>query len=321
MKIKILIIGLMLLCLKSFGQVKELEKFRKEIITFVDYDNGKTGSLPKSGATSEQLTKNYEEAFLDFIKNKDSKNLDNLKKNSINNKSDYIIGGINYSFYSFKRDPFNKSLENNADYRITFYGLYDYQLSNFVSFFIQPFLIDSSEYIIYYRKLNGKGTYYIKDEKSNKIVFQSEGLTSDAPIKKFKKIDKNHILIVEDLGYNGERALVINTALKEWKAISGFYGKSFFDDDADYSKTTEAQQRVYLKMAATKTINTLYGKSFLNRYEIDFDEKTKTISYKKYKPKEGESTAVMAKWENNQFKIDDYYFGQHLQDKDLPMPR
>ena len=210
---KTLIIGLMLLCLKSFGQVKELEKFRKEIITFVDYDNGKTGSLPKSAATTKQLAKNYEEAFLDFIKNKDSKNLDNLKKNSINNKSNYIIGGINYSFDSFRRDPFNKSLENNADYGITFYGLYDYQLSNFVSFFIQPFLIGTSEYIIYYCKLNGKGTYYIKDEKSNKIVFQSEGLTSDAPIKKFMKIDKSHILIVEDLGYNGERALVINTAL------------------------------------------------------------------------------------------------------------
>lgn len=320
MKIKILIIGLILLCLKSFGQVKELEKLRKEITTFVNYDNGKIDSLPISPETSEQLKKNYETAFLDFIKNKDSKNLDNLKKNSIDNKTSHIIGNRNYFFHSLRRDPFNKSLENNVNYQVAFYGLYDYKLSNFVSFYIQPFLLDTSEYIVYYCKLNGKGIYYIKDEKSNKIIFQSEGLTSYAPIKKIKKIDNNHILIVEDMGDNGERALVINTEFKKWKATEAFYGKAFFDNSTDYTKTTEIQKRVYFKFASTKTINSLYGSGFFKKYEIDFDEKTKTISYKKPNKKDNEIKVIEAKWENNLFNIDDYYIGQDVYDKNLPMP-
>lgn len=321
MKIKILIIGLILICLKSFGQVKELENFRKEITTFVNYDNGKIDSLPKSPETSEQLIKNYENAFLDFIKNKNSKNLDNLKKNSIDNKTSHIIGNRNYFFHSLRKDPFNKSLENNVNYhQITFYGLYDYKLSNFVSFYIQPFLIDNSDYVVYYYTLNGKGTYYIKNVKSNKIMFESQGLTSYAPIKKIKKIDKNHILIVEDLGDNGERALVINTELKKWKAIEAFYGKAFFDNSTDYTKTTEIQKRVYFNFTATRTINAIYGRGFLKKYEIDFDENTKTISYKKPNKKDNEIKVIEAKWKNNLFNIDDYYIGQDVHDKDLPMP-
>ena len=320
MKNKILIIGLLLVCLKSFAQVKELETFRKEITAFVNYDNKKIDSLPKSPETSEYLTKNYEGAFLDFIKNKDSKNLNNLKKNSIDNRTSHIIGNNNYFFSSLIKDPLNKSLENNVNYQISFYGLYDYQLSNFVSFYIQPFLVDTSKYLIYYCKLNGKGTYYIKDEENNKIIFQSEGLTSNVPIKKLTKIDKNHILIIEDLGDNGERALVVNTQLKEWRTISAFNGKAFFDNSTDYSKTTEIQKRIYFKFAETKTINSLYSKSFLKKYEIDFDEKTKTISYKRYNQKESEIKIIAAKWEDNLFKIDDYYIGQDINDEDIPMP-
>jgi hypothetical protein len=164
---KVLTIVFVLIKLSSFGQVNELEKFRKEITLFVNYDNGKIDSLPKSIENSLRLRKNYGTAFLEFIKNKDSKNLDNLKNKSINNKTDYIIGNNNYSFNSQRKDPFVKSLENNVNYNITFYGLYDYKLSNFVSFYIQPFILDTTEYVVYYCKLNGQGTYYIKDVNRN----------------------------------------------------------------------------------------------------------------------------------------------------------
>lgn len=319
MKINTVLIALMLLCLKSFGQVQELETFRKAITLFVQYDTDKAASATNSSERSKQLTANYETAFLDFIKHKDSKNLDNLKRNSIDNKSDYIIGDHNYFFNSLRREPRNKLLENNVNYQITFYGLYDYKLSNFVSFYIQPFLIDTFEYVIYYCKLNGKGTYYIKDVPGDKIVFQSTGLTSGAPVKKFTKIDNNHILIVEDLGDNGERALVVNTALSEWKAINAFYGKAL-DHATDPLKTTKTQHRIYLEFVETKTIHTHYGTSFLKKYEIDFDEQTKTISYKRFNRQENESNVIKAKWEHNQFKIDDYYIGQDLQDIAVPRP-
>jgi hypothetical protein len=317
---KVLTIVFVLIKLSLFGQINELEKFRKEITLFVNYDNGKIDSLPKSIETSLRLRKNYETAFLEFIKNKDSKNLENLKKNSIDNKTSNIIGKNNYFFSTLRKDPFIKSLENNVNYQITLYPLYDYKLSNFVSFYIQPFILGTTEYVVYYCKLNGQGTYYIKDVNKNVVVFQSEGLTSNAPIDKFSIIDNNHLLIVEDLGYNGQRALVINTKPNEWKVINAFNGKGFINNSTDYTKKTEIQNRTYLRFAETKTIITMYSTGFLKKYEIDFNEKTKTISYKKYNKKDSDILGIKAKWENNLFKIDDYYIGQDLDDRDLPMP-
>lgn len=317
---KVLAIVFVLIKLSSFAQVNELEKFRKEITLFVNYDNGKIDSLPKSIENSLRLKKNYETAFLEFIKNKDSKNLDNLKNNSINNKTDYIIGNNNYYFDSQRKDPFVKSLENNVNYNITFYGLYDYKLSNFVSLYIQPFILDTTEYVVYYCKLNGQGTYYIKDVNRNVIVFQSEGQTSNAPIKKLIKIDNNHILIVEDLGNNGQRALVVDVKPGKWKTINAFNGKAFLNNSTDYATKAEIQNRTYLRFAESKNIITMYSAAFLRKYEIDFNEKTKTISYKKYNKKESEVLEIKAKWENRLFKIDDYYIGKDLDDGDLPMP-
>jgi hypothetical protein len=317
---KTLLITFILISLNTFGQVKELEKFRAEITLFVNYDNGKIDSLPKSLENSNRLKKNCELAFVAFIKNKDSKNLDNLKKNSKDNKSSYIIGNNNYFFHSLRKDPLVKSFENNVNYNITFYGLYDYKLSNFVSFFIQPIIIGTLEYIIYYYKLNGKGTYYIKDAKSNEIIFQSEGLTSNAPIKKYSIIDKYHILFVEDLGDNGQRAIVVNTKEKKWKAIKGFNGRAFLSGSTDYTKKSEIQNRTYFKFAQSRTIISKYGEGFLKKYEIDFDVKTKTISYKRYSQNESEIKVINSKWKSNIFKIDDYYMGQDIDDKDLPIP-
>lgn len=284
------------------------------------YDNGKIDSLPKSMETSIQLRKNYETAFLAFMNSRDSKNLDNLKKNSIDNKTSHIIGDNSYFFSSLRRDPFIKSPENNVNYHITIYPLYDYKLSNFVSFYIQPFNIGKDEYVVYYCKLNGKGTYYIKEVQSNKIVFQSEGLTTEAPIKKMAKIDHNHLLIIEDLGDNGQRAMVINTKPDQWKAIHAFNGKAFMNNSSDYSRKTDIQKRIYLNFAATRTIINMYGEGFLKKYELDFNETTKTISYKKYNKKDSDIAEIKAKWENNLFKMDDYYIGQDLDDRSLPMP-
>lgn len=307
---KIIALGLILINLNLFGQTNELEKFREEITVFVNYDLGKIDSLPKSIKTSKRLAKNYQNAFLNFVTNSDSKNLDNLIKNSIDNKTNHIIGNNEYFFRSSRKGPFI----NGDYYSITMYGLYHYALHGFVSIYIQPVSIDTSKYVIYYCNLNGKGTYHIKELSSNKILFQSEGLTSNAPIKKFAKIDNKHILIIEDLGDNGERALVINTKLNNWKAIKGFYGKAFLDNSTDYSKTTETQKRLFFKFSETGTINARYGKNFLKEYEIDYDETTKTISYKRYNKNGSQVKTIKATWENNLFKIDDYYIGQDIND-------
>jgi len=315
---KIIALGLILINVNLFGQTNELEKFRKEITLFVNYDNDEIDSLPKSIETSKRLVKNYQNAFLNFIKNSDSRNLDNLMKNSTDNKtSKTTIGNNKYFLGISRKGPFI----NGDYYSITIDGLSDYKLWQYVSIYIQPVSIDTSKYVIYYCHLNGKGIYHIKELSSNKILFQSEGLTSNAPIKKFAKIDDKHILIIEDLGDDGERALVINTELYNWKAIKGFYDKAILDNSTDTSKATLSQKRLYLKFSETGTINARYGKDFLKKYEIDYDETTQTLSYKKYNKNKSEVKTIRAKWDHNLFEIDDYFIGQDLDDLGLPNTR
>ncbi|MFM7014783.1 MAG: hypothetical protein ACKOX3_00500 [Bacteroidota bacterium] len=311
------IVIISILSYQSFGQVKELENFRKEMVTLVNYDNGKPGSLPKSPENTKSLTMNYETAFLDFIMKKESKNLDSLKANSIDNRTSYIIGNNNYFFSNLRKNRYIKSLDNNVNYGITFYGIYDYKLPDFVSIFIQPFILDDSEYVVYYRKLNGKGVYYVKDVKSNLIVFQSEGLTSNAVILKMERIDNKHVLILEDMGDNGERAMVVNTEQKVWKPIDGFNGKSFLVQ-SDFTKLSEVKMRKYFWFAETKTINSLYAESFLDKYEINFNAESKTISYLRYNKITSEEITISAKWNNGCFNIDDYFIGQDVEHDELP---
>ncbi len=317
---KIITAGFILLKLNAVGQVNELEKFRKDITIFVNYDNGKIDSLPKSAETTKRLKNNYEQSFMAFIKHKDSKNLDSLKKNSIDNKTSFIIGNNNYSFSSLRKNPFVKSLDNNVNYSITLYPIYDYDLPNFVSFFIQPFTINNTEYVSYYCKLKGKGTYYIKDVNSNQVVFQAEAFTSNAPIKKLISIDNNHLLVVEDMEKDGERAYVISTRKDKWEVINAFKGKAFKDNSTDYTIKTTMPNRTYLRFAVSKSTLSMYGESFLKKYEISFNESTKMISYKKYNKVESETIEIKAKWENNSFSMDDYYIGEDLDVSEMPKP-
>jgi hypothetical protein len=316
----ILLTSLLVISLHSSAQVNELEKFRKETTAFLNYDNGKIDAIPKNPSNTARLKVNLEKAFLDFVLNKNSKDLEDLKKNSIYNKSDYIIGNNNYYFTNERRDIYKKALENNVNYCITFYGLYDYRLSNFVSFYIQPFNVDAKEFVVYYYKLNGTGTYYIKDVATNSIVFKSEALTSDAAILKFSKLDQTHSLLVEDMGDNGQRALVVNTASKTWTIAKAFKGNAFENNSTDYSKMSNKGSRSYLIFAANKNIKTHYGFNFLKKYEIQFDEATKTISYKQYSKNEKDIKMIQAKWQSGSFTIDDYYIGKDVLTEDLPVP-
>ncbi|MBL7746993.1 MAG: hypothetical protein JNM19_06170 [Chitinophagaceae bacterium] len=320
MRYKILSTSLLILNLNLFAQVKELENFRKEVTMFVNYDNGKIDSLPKTSSNTTRLKENMEAAFLTFIKHKSSKDLEDLKRNSINNRTDYIIGNNNYFFADLRRDPARKELKNNVNYSISFYGLYDYRLPNFVSFYIQPFTVDGKEYIVYYYKLNGAGTYYIKGAENNAIVYKGEAFTSAAAILSFSRVEKDHFLLVEDMGNHGQRAIVLQSAPAGWKSINAFAGKAFVNSTGDYSKLMNKAPRTYLRFAESRTIVSMYGSRFLSKYEIQFDEVSKTISYRQYRQNENEVVMVHAKWENKLFKIDDYYIGTHLNDEEIPMP-
>ena len=134
------------------------------------------------------------------------------------------------------------------------------------------------------------------------------------------QIDNNHLLVVEDLEKDGERAFVINTKKDKWEAIKAFKGKAFKDNSTDYTTKSTMPNRTYLKFAISKSTLSMYGESFLKKYEISFNESTKMISYKKYNKVESETIEIKAKWENNSFSMDDYYIGEDLDVSEMPKP-
>lgn len=312
---KILYTGLFLIAtVNSFSQVNELEAFRKKLTLFIYYDLGKVDSIPKTALNTVKLKKEAQDAFIRFILNKDSKNLDNLKQQAKSGGGSYWFNQYSYYFNNQRRIPTVKSLDNNVNYNISFYGLYDYQLSNFVSMYMQPYTVDGKEYVVYYYSTNGEGTYYVKDLSSNKIVYKGAALTSNAPIHRLNKIDDKHLLIVEDMGDNGLRAIVLESDIQNWTSVKGFKGNAFTENTKDFSKKVFTDKRAYLRLASNRTIATHYGSRYLN---IAFDENSKTISYKQ---NSATPKSIEATWKNNQFAIDDYYLGEHLSDKPVPMP-
>lgn len=317
MKIVVLIIAFCIFNFNSFAQVNELENFRKELTFFIKYDNGKIDSVPKSEANSVKFKNNMEEAFLQFVLDKDSKNLENLKKNGKNDgKMNYWFDNYTYSFGYMRRDFMDKSLENNVDYIISFSGLYDYQLSNFVSIYIQSFTMNKVEYAVYYYKLNGIGKYYIKQIDNNKLVFTSEAFTSNAPIINLIEIDENYILIIEDMGEDGQRAMILKSDKKIWKPTEAFQGKALIDKTPN-SKKIFIEKRTYLNLLSNKTINSHLSFGYLKENGIKFNKELNTISYS---IDENNIISSTAKWENTMFIIDDYYLGEHLNDEPLPFP-
>lgn len=307
-------------CNYSLAQVKELEALRASIYRFTQYDNGKTDSIPKNKQNTERLKAELDKAWMSLVLHKNSKNLDSLKQGAVNNQTSYIIGNHNYFFSEFRRDFSVRSTENNVYYSIVFYGIYDYGLPNFVSVFIQPFTVDNKELVIYYLKLNGSGTYFIKDIAYNKIIFKSDALNSGVPVSAFHKIDNNHWLLVEVMENHGQRAMILENTSSTWKPTKAFKGMAFENPIGDYKKKKDIGTRIFLRFAENKNIVSIYGSGFLKKYEIQFDEVNKTISYKKYHKDENEAPVIKAVWKNNCFVIDDYYLGEDLNDEPMPFP-
>ena len=313
MKTITIFLGCIICSVKCFSQVNELEQFRKEITAFINYDTRKTDSVPKNEANTLTFKKNADEAFKKFMLQKGSENLDSLKGNE----------RIKYSYYftPIKGDPMIRSLENNADYMITIYGVYDYGLNknNFVTLSIQPFIVGQQGYVIYYYSLNGEGNYYIKDVAKNKICFEAKAFTSNLPILEFKKIDATHFFIAEDMGDNGCRALVIQSNEKnDWQTMEAFKGNAFAEHATSFSQKVFTAKRKYLRVASTRTITRQYSE----RYDqISFNESTHVVSYKKYiAMSKASAKNVEAAWKNNMFSIDDYYLGENTSDRPAPMP-
>ena len=307
---------LFVFCTHSFAQVEELENFREKLSLFVDYDKGLVDSIPRSDANTTRLKNAARESFRLFVLHKDSKNLDSLKALARNEGGSYNFDNYSYLFNELRRVPTIRSLDGTTDYGIVFYGLYDYGMPYFITVYIQPFTVAGEKYVIYYYSTNQKGTYCIKDVLKNKIVYTGAAVTHEAPVQKLYRIDSRHLLLVENMADKGQRALVLNAEKADWHQVEVFKGNSFPDNATDFSKKALKDKRAYLWVASNKMFATEYGTRYLT---ITFDETSKILSYTQFLA--GNATKkIEAKWQNNQFIIDDYYLGEYLNDDPIPMP-
>ncbi len=317
MKKNLIILLITINTLNSFSQINELDNFRQKLTDFINHD---TSKYEKSESYTQNLKLELDNSFREFVLLKDfssiieTKTFEELKKRANNNSLNYL-----YSFFELRRDYNNKTAKNNVNYYIGFFNLYDYDSPNIVSIYIQPHSIGNEHYMIYYYKMNNKGTYFIKNTSNNEIVYEDYALTSNAPILKFDKIDNKHYLIVEDLYDNGQRGVLVKVENNKWKSINGFKGKSLNIETLDYKLTNDLNKtRKYLWIASNRKITANYRDRSFYLSWISFDEKSKLISYKLFNKIEKDRKVKNAMWKNSFFVIDDYYIGVDFGDGDLP---
>jgi len=307
MKIKLYLLILVVINVKSFAQIKELDNFREQLTDYINYDQY-TGYTSSEAETSKL---NLDKSFRAFVLLKDFSfemkpaDFENLKRKANNNTAGYL-----YSFFELGRDYNNKTAINNTDYYIGFFGLKDYNSPNIISVFVQPYKVESENYMIYYYSMNNKGTYFIKRTINNEIVFESTAATARAPVVKFSKIDSKHYLIVEHMGDNGQRAMVIQNEHDKWHSVNAFKGASFNVEALDYSVKKEAGLRKYLWIASNQKITAKVKDGPFELSWVFLNQVTKELLYKRYNSIWTERKAVISKWTNFTYTIDDYFIGE-----------
>jgi len=305
------LIGLFLgLSLACFAQETELENYRVAMNAFVKFDLAKKEQSEAIKHQKDSLFRNMETAFLAFALHKESHKIEALKP---------VVKQIGKGLHCHEmlRNYSLKTKENNTNIMVSFHGVYDYALPNFVSIYIQNFNCNKEEFVLYYYKLNGKGTYFVKQIKKNKLVFQSEAFTSNPALLNLHAIDDKHLLLIEDMEDLGQRAFVVKKNKQQWDAILAFKGLGFPKGTNSFSKATKMQfseRRNYLHLAGNSSISSHYG---YNRASyVEFDPKSKTISYAKNWEKE----KITAVWQSDFFEISDFYLGTYMADEPVPYP-
>jgi len=127
-------------------------------------------------------------------------------------------------------------------------------------------------------------------------------------------------LLIEEMEKHRQKAFVIENTKGIWKPMKAYKGNAFQNQLGDYKNKKDLGVRSFLRFAENKNIASIYGSGFLKKYEIEFDEANKTVSYKKYRKDENEIPVIKAVWQNNCFMIDDYYLGEDLNDEPMPFP-
>ena len=258
---------LIILCAKhSQSQEIALGNFKKELNFYIDFIMGKFDSIPVNKENQLTFEKKVDDSFKAFVRDSNS---------------------YNYAqFVQAKDDPTTKFLR--ADGRI------------YIN--LKTFFLNNKTYVVYSYLSRDKKNYYIKEIESNSIVY--EGYSTCVYIDKLDVIDNTHLLLIEENGdFNTSRsAFVLSSTQKPWSKLKAFEGKAFGQIPGDYTTTKYVKKRAEFQLDCDTEI-TLSAPEDVNA--IMFDNKTQILSYKQYTGK-NQFKLITAKWENEQFNIDDY---------------
>jgi hypothetical protein len=269
------------LSLAALSQEKELEQFRQELNTYIDFINGKISSIPLNESNQLMLRKKIDQQFKTFV----------LHKNS------------------YQYDKWITSKEQSTEKFI--------RLDGRVSVNLKAFIMNHKTFVVYSYTSRDKMNFYIKDEESNTVVY--EGDSKSYLIDNLFWLDDTHVLLIKKNGdrNTSRAAAVLSTQKKPWTMTKGFEGNAFGQVPADYFKKKYVASRELFQLDCEIEF-VLTGQKDINT--IIYNGATKTLSYKQYTDNK-KFNLITARWENNKFKIDDYSVQENLSASGIAVPR
>lgn len=262
------------------AQEKEMETFKKDLNSYIDLLLKKIDSVPLNKANQEKFMRKADESFKSFVLSPNSQRYEKLVQD---------------------RESSNRKF-SRLDSRITLY--------------VVDFTVNKKEYVAYSFVSYAKKNYLIKDINVNKIVYEGNAITPY--VENIFGLDSDHVLLIEQTGDHNtsKQATVFLTTGKTWKQIPAFRGQAFGQVPGEYTKKTFVKQRNYFQLDCEFEVMMIAPP---DANKIFFDEKNKTIFYKKFSGKT-KFKLVETKWENNTFIIDDYNVGEDFREIDAVMP-
>lgn len=295
-----------------YAQSKELESFRAEVVAYMQFDRTNAASANDSLMIARKNM--LRERFHDFAMHPANVDLEALKSQAKNSKNTYWYDQWSYTFSSFKMYFGDTAKSQSPVHSIVFYGVYDYQTSNFVHLSFRQINVGKRSYVVHSYSLNGEAYYIIRDFAGKKLLYASTYPASGFPVYGIYPLDKKHVLMIEESAIEGQRVSVFDVSGDKWIKQHVFEGKTLSPDNPK-TLQPESALRNCMQMRSNKTIASHQSMNYLRQYGITFDPATGMLFHK-----DAGGKLVQSKWVSGKFVIDDYYLGNLLPDEEMPMP-
>ncbi|MCP9753356.1 hypothetical protein [Ferruginibacter sp. HRS2-29] len=262
------------------AQEKEITAFKKDLNFYIDFLLKKFDSLPLNKANQEKFMRKADQSFKTFALAPNSQQYEKLVQD---------------------RGLPNRRFSN---------------LDNRIELYVSDFTANKKAYVVYSYVSYAKRNYVIKDVAANSIVYEGNAITPY--VENIYGLDSTHVLLIEKTGdrNTSKQAVVFLTTGKTWKMMPAFRGEAFGQVPGNYNKKVFVKQRNYFQLDCEMEV-LMSAPADANK--IYFDERTKTISYKKFTGKT-RFRLIESKWLNNMFILDDYDVSEDFESSSPMVP-